>query len=776
MMRNSIFFIGILSVLWLSAPDTFGQGRQQASLERESLEYFNKQEYSKALEGYRQLVGSFPRDPWYNYYTGVCLTELKQEPSQALYRLKVASLGKDIPADVYFYLGKASYQANLYREAIDYFNRFRKVAGAADSKSYHVDKWITQCRMYMNSTAEVPKADHPAAEQGGKESYQEVAGKALEFQRKADSVRLLAYQKENRMRSAVDDERVRIQQDLTRLNGQAESFQQEADNYFALARKYEKAGNMSPSVTARNYQSKPAATKVLPPNARLSGEGPSPFLELTGDDFYRQPEFRKIFSPEDVRTLDNYHELNLQGNQYMKEALMIEREIGRQQMTINTSTRSKIRKKAQQKIDKLEEQKIQNRLKAVGFFQEANDGEYAINKRTIESFEQHSSLDNARKKQGETYKNEAAVSYNRALILRKKAANFLNYENKYALLMEANAYELVALDDQRKAIATYAGLITSSAETDLVHASVASPKPNQVTAMKKQESIPVSAPKTDEKTAGKAAPVPAGNNNPVEQVVTTKTPAAVDEKVQREKMLSHYVFGFEMADSIAYPAVQDIPTVNAMPPGVNYRIQVGVFKTPPKITYFKGMYPMVVEKIQGKNLLRFYAGLFRTYGEASSVLLNLRQKGYKDAIIVGFYNGKRASVSRIQWLEDQDPYTNIRPVAAAKMPVPAASGKKTETLSLHQEKDVLFRVQLGVFSDPLPQEKLRELEKFAEKGYVVIRSRNNQGLYVYAFGNFTTFDQAKTFRNKLAELGVSGCFVTAYRKGIRIPLSEIKGI
>ena len=83
-MRNSIIFIGILSVLWLAAPVTFAQSRRQASLERESLEYFNKQEYSKALKSYRQLVGSFPRDPWYNYYTGVCLTELKQEPSQAI--------------------------------------------------------------------------------------------------------------------------------------------------------------------------------------------------------------------------------------------------------------------------------------------------------------------------------------------------------------------------------------------------------------------------------------------------------------------------------------------------------------------------------------------------------------------------------------------------------------------------------------------------------------------------------------------------------------------
>ncbi len=775
-MQKGVILTVILAILWLADPGIYAQNKRQASLEKESLEYFNNRQYARALEGYRQLLGSFPKDPWYNYYTGVCLTELKQDPSMSLYRLKTASLGKDIPPDVYFYLGKASYQAGLYRDAIDYFTRFREQAGSAGSKSYHVDKWITQSRMYLNN----PQGDRSgqmSGTTGTAGGYQQVANRALEYQHKADSVRLLTYQKENRMRSAVDDEREQIRKDIKRLNDQADAYQREADRNFTLARKYEKEGNMNTAMTAQNYQSKAGDTQVLSPAVRLPAGSAAPFLEMTGDDFYRQPEFRKVFAPQDIEALDKYHELNLRGNGYMKDALSDEREIAVQQMIVNTSPGGKTRKKAQQKINKLEEQKMQKRLKAVDFFREANDGEYALNKRYIETFELHSDLDAAQKKQGATYKKEAILSYNKALILRKKATNYLNYSSKYDLLMEANAYELAALDAQRKAIATYAGLIPASAAPDLVHAAVAPPKAAPAPAAGEKVVTAKPAKATAKAAAGppvKAVVKPA----PEEKVLKPKTTAPADKKAAHEEMLSKYVFGFEMADSAHYPSVNDIPGVNDMPPGVNYRIQVGVFKNPPEISYFQGMYPMVAEKIPDKKLVRFYTGLFRTYGQAAAVLLKLREKGYKDAIIVGFYNGKKASVSRIQWLEDQDPYSNIKPAAVRPQTqkIVAAEGTKKQGLSLHQEKELLFRVQLGVFREPLPPEKLRELEQFTEKSYVVIRTTNNQGLYVYAIGNFTTFGEAKAFRNKLAELGVSGCFVTAYKKGVRVPLSEIEGI
>ncbi len=338
--------------------------------------------------------------------------------------------------------------------------------------------------------------------------------------------------------------------------------------------------------------------------------------------------------------------------------------------------------------------------------------------------------------------------------------------------MEANAYELTALDNQRKALVTYAGLMPASAERDMVHASVAPPMPDRKPMNHKEKSKLSPPMKKQVGTRENRTTLP--NVTKSKKVVVSQPETQpIDKNILHEEMLSHYIFGFEMRDTSAYVDVKDIPENNAMPPGVNYRIQVGVFRNPPDISYFKGMYPMVMEKIPGKNLFRFYTGLFRTYGKASRVLLDLRNRGYKDAVIAGFYNGKRSSVSRIQSLEDEQPYSNLHPQNKS---VAFTAGGKAVPENANVKPNLLFRVQLGVFSKPLPLEKLKELQKFSGSGYVVIRTQNNQGLYVYSIGNFTTFEKAKNFRNKLAESGISGCFVTAYKNGVRIPLSEIEGI
>ena len=94
--------------------------------------------------------------------------------------------------------------------------------------------------------------------------------------------------------------------------------------------------------------------------------------------------------------------------------------------------------------------------------------------------------------------------------------------------------------------------------------------------------------------------------------------------------------------------------------------------------------------------------------------------------------------------------------------------EKKEQPPVTKEQQLVYRVQVGVFRNPLPKEKLNALEEQAGWDHVVIRTKNNQGYYIYAIGNFATFDEAKAFRNKLAERGLSGCFVTAYKNGKRI--------
>ena len=75
-----------------------------------------------------------------------------------------------------------------------------------------------------------------------------------------------------------------------------------------------------------------------------------------------------------------------------------------------------------------------------------------------------------------------------------------------------------------------------------------------------------------------------------------------------------------------------------------------------KIEYdtFGGISPVTAETIPDKNLTRYYAGKFSHYEDARQALEKVKQSGYNDAFIVGWYDGEKISVSRVLELEKRD--------------------------------------------------------------------------------------------------------------------------
>ncbi len=761
---HKVRFISFLILfLFLSGmTDVSGQTGGVSALEKEALGYFQEKAYARALEDYNKLLEAYPRDPGYNYYAGVCMTELGQEPEKAIYRLKIASLNQ-VPADVFFYLGKACYQAGKYDEAIGWYERFSKRASTAERKNYHVEKFITDARLAQEEVAKGHKAPAPK-----KLSPQEEASvTALAYRHRADSLEQVIAAEKKALAAAGDPaERDHLQRRIADQERLLAGYRQQAGIWAVRAGEGGKGSGNDYTLFGPGNQ----ATKVLAPVHPVSEEEAAPFLELAGEDFYKEPGMRKIIPQEDVATLEGYREMNRKGNEYMKEAWKQEQEAARQQMVVNTSANSRERNRAESRIRSLQKEKEAKRLQAVSYFQQANDGEYALNKKYIGSLLRAESVPAARKKQGESFRKEAERNYGKALQLREEAAG-QPQEHRYDKLMEANAYELMALDNQRKAIATLAGLMPPT-QKDMAHVTVAAKKPGPV-----------------KKKAAKPAKVKE-QKTPV--TVTTPAPAP-EEKIYRKpvkpapaghaEMLAAYPYGLVMKPKTPYKNAGEIPSGEKMADGVNYRLQIGVFSKTPDMSWFRGMYPLFRETVPGKGLTRYYAGQFRTYGEAAQALLHLREMGYPDAIVVGYYNGKRSSVSRIRALEDPQPYTNLLPVPAvpAARPQtvakekPAAPEKRPEEKTSSPEKELWYRVQVGVFRKPLPAEKLNALEEMAGRDHVVIRTKNNQDQYIYAIGNFATFEEAKQFRNKLAERGMSGCFVTAYKNGARILIGEGTG-
>ncbi|MBK8368719.1 MAG: hypothetical protein IPL10_15295 [Bacteroidetes bacterium] len=74
---------------------------------------------------YETLLKNDPGDPFMNYYYGVCLFKLNLNKAKVINSLLVATGIKEIPADVWFYLGKAYHLSYLFNDAIKAFEQYK---------------------------------------------------------------------------------------------------------------------------------------------------------------------------------------------------------------------------------------------------------------------------------------------------------------------------------------------------------------------------------------------------------------------------------------------------------------------------------------------------------------------------------------------------------------------------------------------------------------------------------------------------------------------------
>lgn len=114
-----------------------------------SLEAFNKNNYEQAYTEFKELLAAFSKDPLYRYYSGVCLVKLNRNPSEAEVHLKQAiqstAIGKSLPPDAFFYLGRAQQMSGKFIDATATYNMFIDQVGKKTSKEYNVVEFIQQC-------------------------------------------------------------------------------------------------------------------------------------------------------------------------------------------------------------------------------------------------------------------------------------------------------------------------------------------------------------------------------------------------------------------------------------------------------------------------------------------------------------------------------------------------------------------------------------------------------------------------------------------------------
>lgn len=287
---------------------------------------------------------------------------------------------------------------------------------------------------------------------------------------------------------------------------------------------------------------------------------------------------------------------------------------------------------------------------------------------------------------------------------------------------------------------------------------------------------------------------------------------------------------FQIAERAA-PRETEIPMDVPMPTGVVYKVQVGAFRSELPLEAFSDMTPVTGEHA-GNGLVRYTAGMFTTAAGASEAGARVRERGYRDAFVVAYLDGRRIPLREAMRAEQallaaqtipsrpaaSDPAAPAlpsggaasaattpastspateAPVTALPQPAPGAPvladypGTAQEVLAafstterntayyndpdaapakqVEAVKGLFFTVQVGVYSKPTALDRLFNITPLNSELTATGKIRYTTGIY-------REEGQAAQRRNGTVALGVSDAFVTAYLNGQRIPVRDARAL
>lgn len=215
-----------------------------------------------------------------------------------------------------------------------------------------------------------------------------------------------------------------------------------------------------------------------------------------------------------------------------------------------------------------------------------------------------------------------------------------------------------------------------------------------------------------------------------------------------------------------------------IPAGLVYRIQIAVFRNPVPSSHFLGITPIAAFRSPEGDKTLYYAGMFRRLSDASSALLTVKTKGFKDAFVVALVDNKRISMDRAADLEKEWGNRILGVKQAAQNVQSVQNAQTTQNIQNIKKSDTIpptltFRVEVMISLKPLKDDAVDELRKVAgNKGLDIIVLED--GKYDYLIGKFITFETATDFADLLRRNGYKDALVVAWLGKKEIPIETAR--
>ncbi|MFP4024513.1 MAG: hypothetical protein ACLFVR_08295 [Thiohalospira sp.] len=717
---------------------------------------FMQKNYSDAYSYFNQMLKIYPKDPIYNYYTGICLLHLENNPDKALNILRYAAT-QDVPDDVYFYLGLAYHRNYQFDEAIKNYEWFEKRVTKKQINDYALENYKAMAR---------------------NGSY------------------LIKYGKKYSVysRESISKDNFYKQYQFNDLDGKFV----DRDDFFGWE-KDSLAGStvlFVPNELERN--------EVLFFAAKNKTRGDYDLFRITKltDTTWSQPEnlgdiintpfdenYPFIHSDGTTLFFASKGHYSMGGYDVYKSSWDWSRQTWSESENIGFPVNSPF-------DDILYVPSANNKLALVSSNRACGTNEYTVYKidpeyytpyielETQEKIKQLAQLEvnatlDARKQKPKVAESKKTESFIKPSINK----NFINKTQYDSLMNLAMSYQLKAdslrwvIDDRRKQFDhTPDGQERAKLSNKIIEL-----EQQVYNTQKKADNCYHQVREIEQQNiALKNLTYGFASNDESQQTVSQfSKKETIDEKQQNleynEDSLSKLQYftrgdeekeiNFDLGLNIKIPSRYNlsnpIPVNEDLPNGIIYMIQLGAFSSSKNPSVFKGLEPLTAIKKPNSDIRKYYAGKFRTIKDAEKNLPKVKSKGFSDAFIVAFQDGKIIPVNQAVKLESKEPFTNYSTQSSSKEKDEKNEG--AENLSIIYTINFVLMIEdstlLNKIKDIVPETKDLYTENQNSQQIITIKSFNN-------------FDEAFALKDKIESIVNKEVEVHAYFAEHQIPLDQ----
>lgn len=644
-------FVPLLAMfLYLTGASLYGQQKpiNIQQVKESSLASFDQGNYQSALPGFRTLLELDGHDPMFGYYAGRCLVELNEELDEAIELLYSASR-QNAPADAVFYLGRAYHLSYNFKDARSCYEQYDRTASKQERKTLQVKHLIASCR----SASEITSSYNPFEvmnvtfmDLSDSSQYTQVKMKGGELGQKPKAY-FHGDEDGKALTSLMFSLKNPVRGDYQYFSGYGRNAKDGAQ-IFRIRKGSGKTWGDPQEVSSLNSP----GNEILPYYDPIEND-----LYFASDGRYGVGGYDLYRSHYDVDR-DQWTEpvnLGFPVNSVADEYLLLPgTDLGMvlffstRQGTDSTVTVYRVHLVEPKKKTALNNEKQLREIAQMGGVAEEMLLGIESGRRPAQVAHAESAAAPGRTVAGvsdipadvpvEAYQETLALALKHQAVsdsLKDLASNArINVResddpnDRWVWQKQIMVWEKKARDEEQMADQLYAQMEQERS------------KQEKRAAVNPPEAIEVDR-KIGDLTVYRYTTTELGSRGePAAQSSGLNTSQA-SIPIKRFDILSH----------APYSASNPIPMDVTLPSGTFYRIQLGAFAAELDPGAYGGISPITGELLKDRGLVKYYAGKFSRYEDASSALPKIHSQGYEDAFIVSWYNGIQVSTQRAKQLE-----------------------------------------------------------------------------------------------------------------------------